>query len=483
MIAAAETLSLLLLLCQEDVYIRKIDKVRYIEAVQACKEAESKIETDESTAIDKLTRIIQDPNITEVECNLRIQVSDIYGPPYLFLPYQYRARARISLEKKTSAPAEKKFLLEDAIRDLKFSVGKKVGSSQKLLDAAQAEFAKLSQPPAPTPSPGPAPAPSPLPAIRAKWSPLVADRKFKSARALVEGEGAALPESDRSVLLADTQQACRAYLTEQMRIFRRNWTGVSDLAELQALTRDEFETTFALPDAREIVAPHPGYDWARAHLETLRAARQDKAAVAALLAMAEGAARLEEDGENPWFKLAEGLAFQTLLRDAEKRMTECADAPRARRDALLSEIQTLIGSWTAFLGRLDPAFRTRTESLERHSQTLAAVLERKPRDLAELESEDLRSCFEGFPVADRLLAAEQKFLAREGEAGLTRESRQRLLTLIVAARALRLLGEGKSEDQVRLALRPELEKLSRVGGAVEPDRFGPRLRKVYDSLR
>ena len=475
--------ALLLLLAQEDVYIRKIDKVRYIEAVQACKEAEAKLESDESTAIDKLTRIIQDPNLTEVECNLRIQVSDIYGPPYLFLPYQYRARARLSLEKRTSAPAEKKSLLEEAIRDLKFSVGKKVGSSQKLLDAAQTDLAKLARPTPSAPTPGPGPAPSILPAVRAKWSQLVADRKYTSARALVEGEGASLPESDRAPLIADTQQACRTYLTEQMRAFRRSWTGVSALADLQALTRDEFETAFALPDVREIVAPHPSYDWARAHLDTLRAARADKATVQALLAMAEAAARLEEDSENPWFKLAEGLAHQTILRDLEKRVAECAEAPRARRDAVLTDVQTAMGLWTAFLGRLDPAFRKRTPSLDVHGHALTTALGRMPRDLPEVESEDLRSCFEGFPVADRLLAAEQKFVARESEGGLTRESRQKLLTLIVAARALRLLGEGKTEDQVCQALRNELEKLSRVGGAVEPDRFGPRLRKVYDSLR
>ena len=98
-------LQLLLLMCQEDVYIRKIDKARYIEAVQNCKDAESKIESDETLAIDKLTRILLDPALTEVECNLRIQTSDIYGPPYLFLPYQYRARARMSLANKTAVTA------------------------------------------------------------------------------------------------------------------------------------------------------------------------------------------------------------------------------------------------------------------------------------------------------------------------------------------------------------------------------------------
>jgi len=470
--------ALLLLFCQEDVYIRKIDKVRYIEAVQACKEAEAKLESDEAAAIDKLTRIIQDPNLAEVECTLRIQQSDIYGPPYAYLPYQYRARARLSLVKKTAAPADKKQLLEDAVRDLKFSVGRKVASSQKLLDAAQAELGRLAAPAVPAP-----PAPENSAArIRAQLSPLLGERKFKSARALIDGD-ASLPEADRAALVAEIQQTCRAFLTEHMRGFRRNWTGVSALADLQAMTRDEFDVAFALPEAREIVVPHPAYDWARSHLETLRGAGAGKSALAPLLAMAEDAARLEEGAENPWFKLAEGLAFQWAQRDLDQRIRESLEAPRARRDVLLGEATAAMTAWTAFVGRLDPAFRKRSDALDGHTRTLTGLLDRKPRDLSEVELEDLRSCFEAFPVEDRLLAMEEKLGAWETQGGLTRESRQKLGTLLVASRSFRMFLAGKTEDQVRQALRGDLEKLSKVGGASDPDRFGPRIRKIFDPLR
>jgi hypothetical protein len=468
--------TLLLLLAQEDVYIRKIDKVRYIEAVQSCRDAEAKMEADESTAIDRLTRILQDPGITEVECSLRIQTSDNYGPPYAFLPYQYRGRARLSLAKKSSSAAEKKQLIEEAIRDLKVSVGKKVSSSQKYLDAAQADLATLSQPVPAAPDRSGA-------ELRARWAQQLADRNFKNAQRLVESGGAALPDGDRASLLADTQKACRQYLTEQMRIFRRNWNSASSVAELRALTREEFETAFALPDPREIVTPHPSYDWARAHQDALRDLRSDKDPLAGLLAMAEASLRLEDAGENPWFKLAEGLAYQTAFGAVEKRMTECVDAPKARREALLAETQALLKTWTGFAGRLDPAFRSRTEVVDRHTQSLTAQLGRKPRELEELDHEDLRSCFEGFPVTDRLLGAEQKFSAREAEGGISRESRRQLLTLIVAARSLRLLIEGRPEDQVQVAVRSDLQKLATLGGASEPDRFGPRLRRIFDSLR
>jgi hypothetical protein len=463
----------LLLLCQEDVYIRKIDKARYIEAVQNCKDAESKIESDETLAIDKLTRILFDATITEVECTLRIQTSDIYGPPYLFLPYQYRARARMSLAKKSGSAAEKKLLLEEAVQDLKTSAAKKVASSTKYLETAQAELKKLAEAPAVAPS-----AESPLVKVRPPWSQLVGERKFKSARALVEKGG--LSDSDRASLVAETEQACRVHLTDQMRQFRRNWASVASLAEFQALTRDEYAFSFALPPAEEIVVAHPAYDWARAHAETLRALWSGKTSVGPMLAMASDAARLEEGSDNPWFRLAEALAYQDAKREIERRITESLDAPRDRRETLVGEAQAIRVTWTKFSDGLEAGFRTRNDSVLTHGKALAGLFEKAPRDLPEIDTEDLRSCFEGFPVDARLLAQEEKLAALEARGGISRESRQRLYTLVVAARSIRLFLAGKTDPQVRQAVKDELEKLSRVGGAVDPDRFGPRVRKVFE---
>jgi hypothetical protein len=467
-------LQALLLLCQEDVYIRKIDKARYIEAVQNCKDAESKIESEETLAIDKLSRILLDATITEVECNLRIQTSDIYGPPYLFLPYQYRARARMSLAKKSGSAAEKKLLLEEAVQDLKTSAAKKVASSTKYLENAQAELKKLGEA-APAVSPAPE---SPLVKLRPRWSQLVADRKFKSARTLVEGGG--LADGDRAMLVAETEQACRAHLTEQMRQFRRNWASVASLSEFQALTRDEFQFSFALPSPEEIVVAHPAYDWARAHAETVRALWSGKTSVAPMLAMAGDAARLEEGSDNPWFRLAEALAYQDAKREIERRIGESLDAPRDRREALVGEAQAIRVTWTKFSEGLDAGFRTRNDSVMTHGKALAVLFEKAPRDVPEIDTEDLRSCFEGFPVDARLLAQEEKLAALEARGGISRESRQKLYTLLVAARSTRLFLSGKTEPQVRQAVKDELEKLARVGGAVAPDRFGPRVRKVFE---
>ncbi|RPH47046.1 MAG: hypothetical protein EHM91_06580, partial [Planctomycetota bacterium] len=426
-------LTLLLLMCQEDVYVRKIDKARYIEAVQHCKDAESKIDTDETLAIDKLTRILLDPTLTEVECTLRIQTSDIYGPPYLFLPYQYRARARMSLAKKTAATAEKKLLLEEAVQDLKTSAAKKVASSTKYLETAQAELKKLGEA---------ATLDNPLVKLRPRWLQLVGERKFKSARALAEGGG--LPEADRASLVAETDQACRMHLTEQMRQFRRNWTSVAALSDFQALTRDEFELSFALPPPDEIVVAHPAYDWARAHSAALRTLSSGKTSVAPMLAMAGDAARLEEGSDNPWFRLAEGLAYQDARREIERRIGESTDAPRARRETLVGEATAIQSAWKKFSDGLDAVFRSRNDSVVTHGAVLAGLFEKAPRDLPEIESEDLRSCFDGFPVDARLLAQEERLAAWEARGGISRESRQKLYTLLVAARSLRLFLAGKT---------------------------------------
>ena len=96
---------------------------------------------------------------------------------------------------------------------------------------------------------------------------------------------------------------------------------------------------------------------------------------------------------------------------------------------------------------------------------------------------DLHSCFERFPVEPQLAAAEERLRKLAEQGGWTVESRRRLYTLQVAARSFRMFLLGKTEGEVALSVRDELEKLSHVGGPLEPGRFGPRIKKVFDSLR
>ena len=167
----------------------------------------------------------------------------------------------------------------------------------------------------------------------------------------------------------------------------------------------------------------------------------------------------------------------------ERRISEIADAPKARRDLLAGEVRDRLALWTGFVDRVGPDVRKRAGWIDEHSKTLRVLAERQPRERVDLDREDLRGCFERFPVEPELLAFEARLRKIESDGGLTLESRQKLYSLLVAARSSRLFLEGKSDVEVSRALRDDLEHLGRVGGAADADRYGPRIRKVYDSLR
>ncbi|HEV3028995.1 MAG TPA: hypothetical protein VG457_15555, partial [Planctomycetota bacterium] len=434
------TLALLLLLSlQDNEYVQKLDKLKYNLATRNCKEAEKRLDSDESAAIDRLTRIIDDPELPKKECYLYIQQTDQYDPPYAFLPFQYRARARLSLAGKTKSPAEKKGYLEEAVRDLQESVKRNVKSSTAYLEAAQVELKRLAVGEA---TPAPANSSASVALLRARQSQLLAENRFKSARSLLDQEGKGIPAQDRADLVAQADRACRNYLTEELRLFRGRLQRISSVAELRAMTKDEFEVMFDLPSPAEIAVAHPAYDWARRQMEVYREVWSGRKPGSALLAAAEDAAHVEEDGENPWLRISEGLGYQDLHGETERRIAECAEAPKARRDALAAEIKDQIAVWDAFVDRLGPDVRKRAAWIDEHSKSLRALADRQPRELVELDREDLRGCFERFPVDAELLNLEGRLRKIEAEGGLARESRQKLYSLLVAARSLRLFLEG-----------------------------------------
>jgi hypothetical protein len=473
----------LTMLCalQDNEYVQKLDKVKYNLATRACREAERKLDSDETAAIDRLTRIIDDPEISKKECNLFVQQTDQYDPPVAFLPYQFRARARISLATKAGSPAEKKRLLDEAVHDLEESVRRNVKSSAPYLEAAQAELRRLATGPG---APPPAdPTPPAAASLRARQIQLLAENRYQSARLLVEREGAGLAPSDRAELVAQAERACRNYLTEEMRRFRGRLQRIASVADLRAMTKDEFEVTFELPPPAEVAVAHPAYDWARREVPVFSDVWAGRKPGSALLAAAEESAHLEEGGENPWLKICEALAWQDLTAEVERRVAEIADAPKARRDVLSGELRDRLAAWTAFVDRLGPDARKRAPWIDEHTKSVRALAERQPRDLPQLDAEDLRACFERFPVEAELSAFEARLRGFESAGGLTRESRRALYTLLVAARSFRLFLEGKAEAEVCRTVREDLESLARVGGPADPDRFGPRIRRVYDSLR
>jgi hypothetical protein len=471
----------LVLALQDTQLISKLDKFDYLDAIRDYAKAEKQVESEEPVAIAELSRILESRKIERKECYLKIQRGDQYDPPYLFVPFQCRGRARLSLAGKTAAPGEKRALLEAAVGDFEESLKRGVKSSSSYVETARAELKKLSS--AAEPGNKAAAPEKALAELRLQRLALVGERKFKSARLLIDRDGASLPEGERKDLLAQTDQECQKYLTQEMGRFRKRLAELSNVAELQALSKDEFDVLVGLPPAAEIPIPHILYDWACRHLDTFRSVWSRKRPPEALLGAASEVSRIEEGSDYPWFKAIESLVFQELKGRLARQVGSSADAARAEREVLRGEIESMLGSWRDFVQDLEPAFRKRNPYLEERSRALDLLVGKLPRDLSEIDAEDLHSCFERFPVEPQLAAAEERLRKLAEQGGWTVESRRRLYTLQVAARSFRMFLLGKTEGEVALSVRDELEKLSHVGGPLEPGRFGPRIKKVFDSLR
>jgi hypothetical protein len=465
---------------QEDVWIERKDKGHYPEAIQLCKDAEKALNSDEKLAIEKLTRVVNDSAIVRIECIIHIQIEGRFEPPYRFLPYNYLGRAELSLAKKTDSLPAKKDLLNAAIGHLEKSVSLKFTDSEKPLKDARVELGKLNQPPPPN-----------LPTVeaqvakvRAGSSTLMMDLKFKSARAFVDREGGALPESERAKLASETDSACLEHIRKQLLELHRSLLVFAKISDLRAMTKDDFDTAFKLPQPEEMCIVHPEYVWARAYIETLRSLRKNEEASPSLRAMAESASLLEGGAENPLFKNVEGFLFQKAMNDVERLVASCADAPKASRGLREKEAHDVIDGWEDFLSRLKPEIRQGNLVLANHSSLLAAPMARMPRDiLAGLRHEDLRWCFESPRVAERLKAKEDEFISQESKGGITLESRQELYMLIIAARSARLFLAGSSDEEVANTVKPVMEKFKDLGGRIAPDRFGGRIQEIFSPLR
>src|SRR6516225_9617381 len=122
-------LAMLLLLPQDAKTATRQEKTEYNAAVAKCRESESMIDSDPQGAIERLTEVIGNSKIRLVECMLKIEQRPAeYSEPYAFLPYQYRARARMNLAKKAS-PENAQKLIAAAIEDFQESVKRNVAPS------------------------------------------------------------------------------------------------------------------------------------------------------------------------------------------------------------------------------------------------------------------------------------------------------------------------------------------------------------------
>jgi hypothetical protein len=478
------TLLLLSVLAQANKTVDRLEKNVYYEPVRDCRIAEELIESDPRGAIEKLDPIIANPKLTRnIEARVRIQEGAAQFSDYsLFLPFQFRGRARLGLARKTADPEAALRLAQGAVADLEESVRRGVAPSEEHLKAAKAEVERLKAAAAvKPPDPGLPVKEDPAAKLRVSLVPLLTANRFKSARAVVDRDGKDVPDAERKQIAEDVDRRCRVWLTEEMFGFRRRFVRLEDLAEINEISDGAFEALFALPAPEEVCTSEPSYDWARAARAAFKAVQSRKAGGEALLAAAAAAAPLDDA---VWFTRTEALAFQGVREGVRARVDRAQNLPKAERDVLRGEAAALAGTYEKdFAAKLDPAFAQRMPDVKAHAAELQRMLGGFPTDLAELASIDLEAPLAGGAVELDLQKLETTLRGLEARPGTSIESRRQLYTALATVGALRALLAGKDEEGAAEDVRPWAAKLAAAGGPTDAKRFGPRVEKVFALLK
>jgi hypothetical protein len=129
---------------QTDDTVRRLDQNRsfYLEAVDACKEAEKLLASSPETALEKLAPVfdgIGAGRFTLIERRIFIEIKAQESLPYDFFPYHLRGRAKLLAARKHK-DEEARRLLIDAATDLQASTGRKADRSREPLAEAQKEL-------------------------------------------------------------------------------------------------------------------------------------------------------------------------------------------------------------------------------------------------------------------------------------------------------------------------------------------------------
>ncbi|MBI3857466.1 MAG: hypothetical protein HY293_17420 [Planctomycetes bacterium] len=465
---------------QETKTIVRQEKAEYNAAVTKIKEAASLVESDPQTAVERCTELIGNAKLRVFECVLKIEQRPGDYTEDLFLPYQIRGQARVNLSKKAT-PENAQKLLAGAVEDFNESAKRGVTPSAELARNAQAVLAKLKADATKLPETVKA---DPVAKFREKWIPLMEGKRYKAAKTLLEKESEGLSDEDRKNYLQNTEQACRALLTNWVSEFRPRFVNALTFG-LDQKTTEEFDLLFTLPPTEELIQAHPAVDWARQFEPAFRNVQSQKAAPHTLAAAAAASVPLEERLENPWFKAVEGAVFQSLKAGISAEVGNARDASKADRDKARQKADALLDQWKGFAGKLDAKFVERHRFVTDHDGQLSKLFEGFPADLAYLEKLDksLDAAFAADSPDAELGKIEEAVSALESRPNLTRESRQKLYTLHILAGALRGLFAGKTEEAVAGEYASYRAKLRETGGAGDVSKYGPRVEKVFGNLR
>ncbi len=320
--------------------------------------------------------------------------------------------------------------------------------------------------------------------FRPGWKNLVDEHKYKAALEYIQAHKGEIGEANEKTFTDDTHRECRNYVSNVLSRLRRSIQEAKSQKDVAALKPDEFQAAFSVPPPDELISRTPAYDWAHTYAAAFEDFRSRKPSGEGLLRPTAESAKLpaDEDGEYRWFDAMETLAFAALGDALRAEVEKAQDAPRAAREEAKSRAEGLHAQWTLMYQALDPAFKPRFRVGE-HDVLLGRIRQGFPKDLEELDKVDISACLAAGSPESELQKAERTLKALDGRAGVTRESRQRLYTMIVTTVSLRSFLQGREEADVVADLKGYAEPLRKAGGAGADARaYGARVQSVFDAL-
>ncbi len=474
----------------DEKFIPRVSKDAYLSAVRELNKAADLISEDPQSAAEKVTSILGNSKIRHFECRLNIEVAPSIKDSYDFFPYQIRGKARMAWAKKMKMDAAES-LYVSAVEDLRTSRDKKVPGSAELLKEAETLLTQTRD----AIEKARSASEDPLKEFKKKFSGYLSDGKFKSAANLAQSgpDSQKMTEEQRQSYLADADEKCRDFCVERISKFRQALADTS-VRTLRGLTESEFRSfTSAIPPEAEITdksGQDPTLQWIRKHVKTLRSIQAKQAKVDEILAAAAEALKLDApdtDTDNPWFKAMASLAYEMCESSIRNNTRDSLSAPKAERASLQGAADQLHGLWKSFAEKLDKKVLALHPDVETWSGKLGELVKSFPVELTNLDGFDIDGAFKIDPVP-ALSKIETDLVDLESNLGLKGpvaiESRKELYTKLITAGALRRLIQGDSEDKVAAEFRLSGwgRKLRDVGGPTNAEKYGPRVKYVFDRV-
>jgi hypothetical protein len=473
---------------QDTEIIPRSHSVPYLNALGEYESAISQAKTNPRQALQSLERVFENRKINIKDRRIVVErpLTNV-AKTYDFYPNQLRGRLRLAMAE--ADPDNAATWLAGAVTDLKASVDAGLKSSEGSLQTAKNQQQRLASPKPPeTPKDNTAEK-----ALRESWQKLVDERKWKSAKDLVEAKGAPLSADSKKALLRDTEDRCRRAVAQSLDDFLKALEFSPRPPLLRQQKPAEFGKNFGLPPDTELVVAIPELDWARrerALLERIRGSEfQPKADVG--LPLLEDLTRqtleteaFEKNGEDWWFRSSGQLTVNFLEELVRGLAVRSKDAPPGEGREMREAAEKATARWSEALSKVPKDFLARNP-IHDSPKRLAALLDEFPVDSAEVDKIDLNACFLGGSpdLALEQVIADLSKIRDQQEARLSKESSRKLLTLLVAATAAHELLAGKTAEEVGKGLQEVGRSLAKAGGPVDASLWGPRIEKIFAGLK